>query len=212
MNDEFVKIKNWLRYHLFSGLSFLISFVGLFGIKIISVIIGIAFALLTDNYLGNWGLLLGWIIGLTAGGLWYSIFQYLVPYIERLEQIGLRYKPTPFTDRFGDDYQKPTPDKYEITNEEFADYNNRFQFIIIRLVVVYGVYLVGLCLILTNKVTGANGYIAFGTSIIIAVSLDKLFAFLNKRISKKHPCYSKINEYQQAFEIFAKVRDENSKH
>jgi len=198
------------RYYLLSFISFLISFIGYIGLKLAIVAIAIGIAFLTEKYIGGFGLTIGYIIGLFVGGLLLFGLQRLYPYLEKLDDYTKTYKLYPFTEKYGIDYPHPTPEDFGITKEEFKDYNARFQFEYIKLVLTYGLLLAVLVYVIRGKIVGSNAIILLGSAGMIAIILNYLFDKWNKMISQKHRYYNKIIKFQQALDIYYRIRDENS--
>ena len=202
---------NRIRYNLFSLLSFLLSFIGYFGLKLTIVGVAIGVALLSEKYIGkSGGLSVGYIIGLFIGGLLLLGLQRLYPYIEKLDDKAKIYKRYPYIEKYGSNFPHPTPEDFGITQDEFKDYNNRFQFEYIKLLFTYGLWIAVCIYSIREKLNGSFGIFLIGATAAIAISLNYLFDYWNKTISRRHRYYEKINEFQQALMIYFKIKDENS--
>ena len=124
---------NRIRYYVLSFLSFLLSFIGLIGLKLTIVAVAIGTAFLSEKNIGDFGLNIGWIVGLFVGGLLFMGLERLYPYLERLDDKTTIYKCYPYTEKYGRNYPHPKPEDFGITLNEFNDYNSRFQFQYIKL-------------------------------------------------------------------------------
>jgi hypothetical protein len=189
----------------------LISFIGFVGVKLAIIAVAVGIALLTENYIGKFGDAVGWIVGLFVGGLLFAGLQTLNPYLERLEHYTNTYKRYPFTEKFGKGFPEPKPEDFGITGAEFNDYNSRFQFEYIKMIVSYVPLIVVLIFVFNDRIKGSLGILSLGGAVMSVILLNSLFNYLNKKISQKHRYYEKIHQYQQALNIYFKIRDENSK-
>lgn len=205
------KTNKSIRYYLLSFLSFITYFIGYIGLRLAIVGIAIGIALLTERYIGGLGLTIGYIIGLLVGGFLFTGLERLFPYLEKLDEYTKTYKSYPYTEKFGKNYPHPTPEDFGITPAEFKNYNSRFQFDFIKLIFTYGLWLAASIYVLREKIKGRNGILLIGGAGMAAIVLNYLFDFWNKIISQKHPHYEKIHKFQEALNIYFKVRDENSK-
>ena len=202
---------NRIRYNLLSFLSFLISFIGFIGLKLTIVAVAIGIALLSEEYIDkSVGLSVGYIIGLFVGGLLFIGLKQLYPYIERLDDKAETFKSYPYTEKYGRNYPQPTPEDFGITQDEFKDYNNRFQFEYIKLIFTYGLWIAVCIYLLREKLSGSIGIFIIGGAAATAISLNYLFDYWNKKISQRHRYYKKIHEFQEELKIYFKIRDENS--
>jgi hypothetical protein len=195
---------------LLSFISFLIHFIGYIGLKLLIVLVAIGVALLTEKYIGDFGLTIGYIIGLFVGGILFIGLQRLYPYLEKLDDYTKTYKQYPYTEKYGKDYPHPTPEDFGITQAEFKDYNNRFQFEYIKLLLTYGLWIAVCVYVLRTNIKGSNAILLMGGGGMVAIILNYLFDYWNKMISQKHRCYEKIHKFQQALHIYFRIRDENS--
>ena len=103
------KVKQTILYHLLTLISLLISIIGYIGLKLTIVAMATGIAILTEKYIGNLGLSIGWISGLMVGSLLFIGLQCLYPYLERLDEKAKTYKSYPFTEKYGSDYPHPKP-------------------------------------------------------------------------------------------------------
>jgi small-conductance mechanosensitive channel len=193
-----------------SFLYFLISFIGIVGLRITIIVIAIGIALLSEDYNGKSRLLEGWIIGLFVGGILMIVLERLYPYLEKLDVYTKTFKSYPYTEKYGRNYLQPKPEDFGITQAEFKEYNSRFQFEYIKLFFSYGILIVTCIYVLQGKISGIQGILLIGGAATIAIILNYLFQYWNKKISKRHRYYNKIYEFQEAFNIYLKIRDENS--
>lgn len=198
-------------YSLLSLLSFFIAFIGFIGVKLTIVAVAIGIALLTERYVGDFGLTVGWVVGLFAGGLLFMGLQRLYPYLERLDDYTKTFKKYPFTEKYGKNYPQPKPEEFGITQAEFKEYNKRFQFEFIKLILTYGLWIAACIFVIQEKVKGTFAILLMGGTGMVAILLSYLFDHLNKRISQRHRYYEKIHKYQDALNIYFRIRDENSK-
>ena len=201
---------NRLKYNLLSFLSLILSFIGLFGLKLTVVAITIGIAFLSEKYIGKLGLTLGWIIGLFTGSLLLMGIEKLYPYIEKIDKKAKTFKLYPYTESYGRNYPHPKPEDFLITQNEFKDYNCRFQCEYIKLIFTYGLFISVCIYTLQTKLSGSPRIFLIGGAAAVAISLNYLFNYWNKKISQRHRHYKKINEFQQALNIYYKIRDENS--
>lgn len=199
-----------IRYHLLSFVSILISFIGYIGLKLMIIAVAIVIALLTEQYIGNLGLTLGYFMGLFFTGILIIGLQRLSPYLEKLDDYTKSHKTYPYTEKFGKDYPQPTPEDFGITQAEFKDYNSWFQFEFIKLFFTYGLWIAVCIYVIRENIKGQYGILLVGGAAMIATLLNYFFDFWNKKISQKHPYYEKIHKFQQALKIYFKIRKENS--
>jgi len=200
-----------VRYYLLSFLSFLISFIGFIGLKLSIIVVAIGIAFLSEKYLGNFGLSVGWIIGLFIGGLLLMGLERLLPYLEQLDDYTKTFKKYPYSEKYGKDYPQPKPEDFGITQDEFKDYNQRFQFGYIKLIFTYGLWITACIYVIRGEIKGAAAILLIGGAVMSAIILNYLFEYWNKRISQKHRYYEKIHKYQTALNIYYRIRGENSK-
>lgn len=201
---------NRIRYNILSFLTFLIYFIGFIGLKLTVVAVAIGIALLSDKYIGELGLPVGWIIGMFVGGLLMMGLERLSPHLEKLDHKAKNYKSYPYTEKYGRNYPHPKPEDFGITQDEFKEYNGRFQFELIKLIFTYGLWIAACIYSLQTKRNGAQGFFLIGGVAVTTILLNYLFDYWNNRISQRHRYYEKINEFQQALKIYFKIRDENS--
>lgn len=200
-----------IRYTLLSFLSFLISFIGFIGVKVAIIAVAIGIAFLSEKYIGNFGLFIGYIIGLCVAGLLFMGLEKLSPYLERLDDYTQTFKKKSYTNKYGINYIKPIPEDFAITETEFKEYNSRFQFKFIQLLFTYGILITTAVYVVREKIKGTQGILILGIAGMAALILHYLFEYWNKRISIRHRYYQKIHKYQESLRIYYKVRDENSK-
>lgn len=174
------------------------------------VVVAIGIAFLSEKYIGKLGLTVGWIIGLFVGGLLFMGLERLYPYLEKLDDKAKTFKRYPYTEKYGRNYPYPKPEDFGITQNEFKDYNSRFQFEYIKLIFTYGLWISAGIYSLQAKLSGSNGILLIGGAATTAIFFNYLFDYWNKKISQRHRYYEKINEFQQALKIYFKIRDENS--
>lgn len=198
------------RYYLLSSISFLIHFIGYIGLKLAIVVVAIGVALLTEKYIDDFGLTIGYIIGLFVGGILFIGLQYLYPYLEKFDDYTKTYKQYFYTEKYGKDYPRPTPEDFGITQAEFKDYNSRFQFEYMKLLLTYGFWIAVCVYVLQANMKGSNAILLLGGTGMIAIILNYLFNYWNKMISQKHRYYEKIHKFQQSLHIYFRIRDENS--
>jgi hypothetical protein len=199
------------KYYLLSFLSFLISFIGFIGLKLAIIAVAIGIAFLTEKYIGKFGISVGWIIGLFAAGLLLMGLERLSPYLERLDDYTKTFKQYPYTEKYGKDCLQPKPEDFRITQDEFKDYNKRFQFEYIRFIFTYGLWIAACIYLIKEKIKGIDAIFLAGVAGMGAILLNYLFGYLNKRISLRHRYYEKIHKYQEALNIYFRIRDENSR-
>ena len=174
------------------------------------VAVGIGFGLLTEKYIGDLGLVIGWIIGIFSAGILILGLQRLSPYLEKLIDYTNAQKSYPYTEKFGKDYPQPTPEEFGITQEEFKDYNSRFQFDFIKLIFTYGLWIATCFYVIQSKVEGHDIILLMGGVGMLAIVLNYLFNYWNKKISQKHRYYEKIHKFQESIKIYFKISHENS--
>lgn len=200
-----------IKYYYFSFLSFLLSLIGVLGIRMIILLVAIEFGLYTENYIGKNSLILGFIVGLLVGGVLWIGFEKLLPLIDKFDNLAESYKQYPYTEKYGKDYPHPKSSDFGITQDEFNSYNKRFQFEFIKIIFTYGIVIAANFYVLGNNLKNKVGLSIVISSILIGILLEKLFNYINQKISKKHSSYDKIHKYQQALSIYFRVRDENFK-
>jgi hypothetical protein len=210
VTKEINRTTDKIRYFLLSFLSFLISLIGYIGLKLAVIAVAIGIALLTENYIGGFGLTIGYLMGLVVGGILLFALQRLSPYLEKLDDYTKTYKRYPYTEKYGRNYPHPTPENFGITQAEFKDYNSRFQFEFIKLIFTYGLWIAVCIYVIQEKIKGSNAILFIGGAGMVAILLNYLFDHWNKMISQKHCYYEKIHEFQKAMHIYFKIRDENS--
>lgn len=171
--------------------------------------VAIGIALLSEKYLGKLGLTVGSIIGLFVAGLLIMGLKRLNPYLEKLDVKAKAYKRFPYSERYGRNYPQPTPGDFGITQDEFDEYNSRFQFEFIRLIFTYGIWISACIYLLRAKLNGSQAIFLIGGAAATAILLDYVFNYWNKKLSQRHHCYKKIHEFQEALKIYFKIRDEN---
>jgi hypothetical protein len=214
ISDIKERIKNLrinLHYYFLSFLLFLIYFVSVTGAFYAVYLSAAAISLSIEKYVSDYSLLIGWFIGLIIGGILFMGLKRLHPYLERFGNHIKIYKRFPYTEKYGKDYREPRPEDFGITKSEFQEYNRRFQFAYIKLIFTWGLLFVGCIEEIYLKMKGIVGIVYMGSVITIALLLNFLFDYLNKRISKKHRFYEKINKYQEIQFIYFKIRNENRK-
>lgn len=185
--------------------------IGVLGIRMIILLVAIVFGLYTENYIGKNSLVIGFIVGLLVGGVLWIGFEKLLPLLDKLGNLAEGYKQYPYTKKYGKDYPRPKPSNFGITQDEFNSYNKRFQFEFIKIIFTYGIVIAANFYVLGNNLKSKAGLSIVISSILIGILLEKLFSYINQKISKKHSSYEKIHKYQQALSIYFRVRDENSK-
>jgi hypothetical protein len=195
---------------LLSFVSFLIHFIGFIGVKLAIVAVAIGIALLTKKHLGDFGVTIGSLIGLFVGGILFKGLQRLSPYLEKLDDYTKTYKQYPYTEKYGKNYPQPTPEDFGITQVEFKEYNSRFQFEYIKLLFTYGFFIAVCVFVLRTNMKGTNAILLIGGTAMVALLLNYLFDYWNKIISRRHRYYEKIHKFQQALDIYFRIRDENS--
>jgi len=199
-----------LRYYLLAFLSFFLSFIGYTGLKLAIVAIAMGIAFLTERFIGDYAWFVGWIIGLFVGGILFKALGRFYPYLEKLNDYTKAYKSYPYTEKFGKNYPQPIPEDFGITQDEFKDYNSRFQFDYIKILITYGLCIAVCIYVLREKIKGSYGILLLGGAAMAAILFNYFFDYWNKRVSQKHPYYEKIHKFQKALNIYFKIRDENS--
>ena len=191
-------------------MSFLVSLIGYVGLKLAIIAVAVGIAILTEKYIGNLGVTVGYIIGLFVGGILLIGLQRLNPYLEKLDDYTKTYKSYFYTEKFGKDYPHPTPEDFGITRAEFKEYNNRFQFEFIKIIFTYGLWIAACIYVLQGELKGSYTILLMGGAGMLAILLNYFFDYWNKKISEKHRYYEKIHKFQQSLNIYFKIRDENS--
>lgn len=200
---------NKTKYHLSSFLRFFLPFIGFFGVKLTIVAVSIGIALLTEKYIGNFGLSLGYIVGLSVGGLLFYGLQRLSPLLENLENHASSSKKLSYTDEFGKDFPSPKPEDFGITNDDLKEYSG-LQFQLSKLILTYGPF-IGACFFGIHKnLNGRDTILVIAAAIMVFIFSTYLFDQWNEKILRKHRCYEKIKKYHQALTIYLQIRDENS--
>lgn len=197
------------RYYLLSSLSFLISFIGIVGMRMITIVVGFGIALKLEKYIGKVGLTVGWIVSLVIFGIIMIGLERFFPYLEKLDNHAKPYKRYHFTEKYGANYPKPNPEDFGISQDEFNEYNGRFQFELIKIFLPYGVWIVACIYSLQTKLSGNQGVFLIGGSAAAGILLNYLFEYWNKRISKRHRHYEKISKYEQSVNIYCSILREN---
>lgn len=200
------------RYYLLSFISFIISFIGIIGLRLTIVAVGIAIAHLSEKYIGKSGLTIGWIIGLVVGGILMMVLQKLFPYLERLDDYAKTHKNYPYTEKYGRDFPEPKSEDFGVDQIEFKEYNSRFQFEFIKLIFTYGLWIAGCIYTIQEKLKGSTAILLIGCTGVVTVLLHHLFNYWNKRISQRHRYHEKIRKYQEALGIYIKIRNENKNY
>lgn len=191
-------------------LSFLYYFLLAVGSILLARVIAVVIAFQSEDYLGEFGLVVGWIIGLVAAGTLLLLVKRITPYFEKLDEKVEQSKKRPFTEKYGKDYPLPKPEDFGITRAEFDDYNKRFQFEYIKLLLTYGVWLATCIYVIREDLKRTWLIILIASSIIFGVLMEILLTHINLKLSQKHPSYPKINKFQKAMGIYHKISDENS--
>lgn len=210
MNELIDKSIQNIKYNLLSFVSFVIASIGYLGFKLTVCLFTVGISYLTQDYIGDFGLMIGYYVGLFVGVILFTGIHQLIPYTQRLDKLTKKYKPYPFKEKYGKDYPQPKSEDFGITKEEFKDYNNRFQFFYIKLLFTYGFFIASSIYLIKLKIYGGKAILLMGGIAVVALIFDHIFEFWNKKISKKHKAYSKIHKYQEAVDIYYKILKENT--
>lgn len=178
--------------------------------RLLTIFVGIGIALLLEKHIGDLGLTVGWLMSLFIFGIIMIGLERMYPYLEKLDDYTKTYKRYPYTEMYGRNYPQPKPDDFGISQEEFKEYNGRFQFEFTKLIFTYGLLIAASAYLLQGNVMGSPAIFLIGAAAVSAILMNYLFDYWNKRISQRHRYYEKIHEYQEALSIYYKIRDENS--
>ncbi|MCD8408566.1 hypothetical protein LNI96_11620 [Tenacibaculum dicentrarchi] len=152
-----------------------------------------------NEYIGNG--VVGYIIGLIIAGILMKFIENKINFIEVIEKKALKLKNFPFIEKYGENYEKPELENFEITKPEFISYNNRFQFEYIRIIILT----ILSCLFFYDiKISG----IQILLRIITLITVNYIFKSINKEISKRHNNFEKINKYNRQLKIYYKIQKE----
>jgi hypothetical protein len=192
--------------------------VSFLGIKTVFAAVSIWIGYITEKHFGkSGGFAFGYVIGILAAGLAYGgLRTWLFPYLEKIDNKSETFKPYPYTEKYGRDYPEPKPENFGITKDEFNEYNDRFQFEFIKFIFTYGLWISAIVFsfyatsMLPSKPFGHYIISLIPVAAIVAILNNYLFKYWNKKISQKHRLFEKINKFEQAYRIYAKIRDENS--
>jgi len=198
------------KYRLLYFVAFVVAFLGMLGVKLIIVGIAVSIALFIEKHNADFGLIVGYIIGLAVGAVLYIGLEKVYPYIEKIDEYSKKYKQFPYTEKYGKNYPEPRAEDFGITQTEFKDYNSRFQFSYIKMIFTYGLWIITCIYSLRSKNKGSDAIVLMGVTGIVAILLNYIFNYWNLRISRKHRYYEKIHKFQESRRIFSKIREENS--
>jgi hypothetical protein len=103
--------------------------------------------------------------------------------------------------------EKPKPEDFGITPEDFESYRSRFQFEYLELLFTYGPPIVCPFLAISEK-TSIGKISLFVIGLIAGICSHFLFKTVNEKLSKKHPQYYKVKKFQLALGVYYKDRKE----
>jgi len=199
------------RLKYFLRLFYLGLFSIIFFLSLKSAIVYAAFwtARVSEKHIGKTaGFAFGWIIGLYVGGLiFWASKKWLYPYFEKIDAKMKTNKP--FTEKYGSNYPQPKPEDFGITREEFQEYNSRFQFEFIKIILTYGLWFAAIICLFQANLSETQAFCLIVGSTAVAILNNYLFEHWNNKISQRHRYFEKINKFQQALRIHSKIRDEN---
>lgn len=169
-------------------------------------------ALKWENSFWGYGDLIAYFLGLFFGILIYAFFLQLKPYFDKIDKLITitKTKSFPLTEQYGRDYKQPKPEDFGIIREEFLEYNSRPQFFLLKFICTYGLLFSSFIFCAFNiKYLKIWVVIILLLSIIVAVLFDKVFNRLNKKKSKQHKYFLKINSFQESLKLYYKIREEH---
>ncbi len=203
--------KKLLRLGKYYVIRVVILVCGLFmilGVKFVWVGTAIAFSSATESYFGKASLLIGYIPGMIAAGIAFAIFSWAYSFIDRWDEKAKALKGKPYTEKYGDDFPQPKISDFSITDQEFREYNSRFQFSYFKGVFTYSPVLYVLYRVYKVNSSIAETLLLFSVAISIGIVLNYLLDYLDSKISKRHKHYYKILKYFEAVDIYNKIQSE----
>ena len=203
--------KKLLRLGKYYVIRIVILVCGLFmilGVKFVWVGTAIAFSSATESYFGKASLLIGYIPGMIAAGIAFAIFSWAYSLIDRWDEKAKALKGKPYTEKYGDDFPQPKISDFSITDEEFREYNSRFQFSDFKGVFTYSPMLYALYRVFKDKCPLAETILFYSVAISLGIALNYILDYVDVRISKGHRHHYKISKYQEAVHIYHKIQRE----
>lgn len=197
------------KYHLLSSLSLLLHFIGIVGMRLLTVLLGLLIGIQLEKCIGSFGLTAGWILSFIFFAFVMIGLERIYPYLERLDSYANTFKTSPYTAKYGRNYPKPKPEDFGITNNEFKEYNERFQFEYIKIIFTHGLWIGSSICVMMGKIADKYAIIFMGFGAASAILLNYFFEYCNKQISKRHPCFDKMNQYEEALNIYYRIVREN---
>tara|TARA_R110001632_G_scaffold68524_2_gene160568 strand:- start:102 stop:665 length:564 start_codon:yes stop_codon:yes gene_type:complete len=153
-------------------------------------------------------IIIGYLLGLSLCSLFLKLIDRKFKIINFIDCYAKTFLDYPYSEKYGENTLKPKSEKFGITNNEFNEYNSRFQ-LGDSIYFFIAVQMIGMICFLTeeNQTDLVNFVIIFAISFLIHF----LSKQIDKRISKKHPHFHKIKPFQDAMKIYRKVQEENRK-
>ena len=178
------------------------------GVKFVWYGTVIAFSSATESYFGKASFFIGYIPGMIAAGIAFAFFSWASSFLDRWDEKAKALKGKPYTEKYGDDFPQPKISDLSITDEEFREYNSRFQFSDFKIVFTYSPMLYALYRVFKDKCALAETILFFSVAISLGIALNYILDYVDDRISKGHRHHRKISKYQEAVHIYHKIQRE----
>jgi hypothetical protein len=197
-----------VRYYFIRIVILVCGLFMLLGVRFVWVGTAIVFSSATESYFGKASLLIGYIPGMIAAGIAFAFFSWASSFLDRWDEKAKALRSNPYTERYGDDYPQPKISDFGITDEEFREYNSRFQFSDFKGVFTYSPMLYALYRVFKDKFPLEETILFFSVAISLGIALNYILDYVDDRISKGHRHHRKISKYQEAIHIYHKIQRE----
>lgn len=196
-----INMVNNLKYLILISIHFLLILIAVWlpRFAIIATIYFFIKYFKNNEFIGNG--IVGYIIGLIIAGILMKFIENKTNFIGLFERKALRLKKFTFIEKYGENFEKPELENFQITKSEFISYNNRFQLENIRIIILS---ILGFIFFYEIKISGIQILLRTITLIIIYY----IFKNINIEISKRHRNFEKINKYNKQLKIYYKIQNE----
>jgi hypothetical protein len=210
-----IKDNQILRSTISFCFSLLGGIVGLFGFMLMKgipvlvslwILFGLEDTIKSETWRWVIAIALFWII---LGLVSWRIAMYVCGLGVKLMDYGKDFKKS-YIKLYGASFPEPTFEQFGMKPEDYYAYNNRFQFDLSKMILMFGT-LFGIMYLRSRQIPERGLIPGLKIAIpaaIAALGMHLLLTFINHQLSKKWPQYGRVQAYNKAEKIYRKIEEE----
>jgi len=199
------------NYNLLSSFQLGASIFTFFIWKLVPIALAVYGKMYIDNGYNNPGW--SWISMIVIFWLSYALFGFIIHSLQdrfdKLDNLVESLKPTPFTDKYGKEYKRPTFEQFDLNPEDYYKFNRSFR--LDSYLVILGVWLLTLssAFMMTTQRNLKVLAVVLLIGILFSITTHQIIKWITLGNDKKSPHFEKIKKYNEALDIYRNVGEEN---